>query len=274
MSPRRLLPLVLLAAAGAGAQDARSIVLRAIGVERQNEDAILAYTYMLRQETRAVDGAGKVKSSHSRTAEVLQLDGSPYRRPVAVDGHPLAPKDQRKEDERYRFTADQRRHESAQEREQRIAGARRREEHRRAPLQEVPDAFDFRLAGEETLDGYPVYVIDATPRPGYKPKQSSTQFLPKVKARFWIAKDGDHWVRIELETLDTISFGGVLLRLGKGGRLVVEQKQTPEGDWLPGHALLRASARVLLLYGMRQDIEFTFDAYRKGAPEPGASGAR
>jgi hypothetical protein len=271
----RSLPLLLILAAPAGAQDARSIVLRAIDVERRNEDAVLAYSYTQRQETRSVDGAAKVKSSHSRTIEVLQLEGSPYRRPVAVDGHPLAPKDQRKEDDRLRFTADQRRHESAPERQQRLADAHRRQEQRRAPLQEAPDAFDFRLAGEETLDGLPVYVVDATPHPGYKPRQASAQFLPKVKARFWVTKAGDHWVRIELETLDTISFGGILLRLGKGGHLVVEQTQTAEGDWLPKHVLLRASARVLLLYGLREEIEFTFSGYSKGpAAAPAASGPR
>lgn len=268
------LPLVVILAARAGAQDARSIVLRAIDVERRNQDAVLAYSYTQRQETRSVDGAGKVKSSHSRTMEVLQLEGSPYRRPVAIDGHPLAANEQSKEDERLRVTAEQRRRESAPERQQRFADAHRRQEQRRAPLKEVPDAFDFRLAGEETLDGLPVYVVDATPRRGYKPKQSSTQFLPKVKARFWITKAGDHWVRIELETLDTISFGGILLRLGKGGRLVVEQARTIEGDWLPKHVLLRASARVLLLVGLREEIDFNFNGYRKSAPEPAASGAR
>lgn len=269
-----LLPLLASLAASAGAQDARSIVLRAIDVERHNEDAVLAYSYTQRQETRSVDGAGKVKSSRSRTIEVLQLEGSPYRRPAAIDGHPLSPKDQRQEDERLRFTAEQRRRETAQEREQRLAEAHRRQDQRRAPLKEVPDAFDFRLEGEDTLDGHPVYVIDADPRPGYKPKQSSTQFLPKVKARFWITKTDDRWARIELETLDTISFGGILLRLGKGGHLVVEQTRTERGDWLPKHVLVRASARILLLVGLRQDIEFTFSGYRTGAQEPTSSGAR
>lgn len=274
MRSARLLPLLFVLAAPAGAQDARAIVLRAIDAERHNQDAVLAYSYTQRQETRSVDGAGKVKSSHSRTSEVLQLEGSPYRRPVAVDDRPLAPRDQRNEDDRLRFTTGQRRRESPPEREQRLADAHRREERRRAPLKEVPDAFDFRLAGEETIDGLPVHVIDAAPRPGYKPKQSSAQFLPKVKARFWITKGDDHWARIELETLDTISFGGILLRLGKGGRLVVQQAPTAQGDWLPRHVLLRASARVLLLYGMRQEIEFTFSGYSKGAAEPAASGAR
>ena len=269
-----LLPLLAAFAASAGAQDARSIVLRAIDAERHNEGAVLAYSYTQRQETRSVDGAGKVKSSHSRTIEVLQLEGSPYRRPVAIDDHPLAPRDQRKEDERLRFTADQRRHETAQEREQRLSEARRRQNQRRAPLKEVPDAFNFRLTGEDTLDGHPVYVIDANPRPGYKPQQSSTQFLPKVKARFWITKADDRWARIELETLDTISFGGVLLRLGKGGHLLLEQTLMPKGDWLPRHVLVRASARVLLLVGLREEIEFTFSGYRKNPQEPAASPIR
>jgi len=237
--------------------------VRAIEIDKQEQELALNYTYLQRQETRSVDSSGRVKSRHSKTTDVTRLEGSPYRRLVAIDDHPLPPADQRKEEEKLRFSIEQRRQEPPEAKEQRLAEWRRAQEKRHAPVKEIPDAFDFRMAPEDVIDGRPVYVIDAVPHPGYKPKQSLTSFLPKVKARFWIEKAGMHWIRIEMETLDTISFGGILVRLGKGGRLVIEQKYINNEVWLPSHALLNASARILLLVGMREEIEFSFTGFKK-----------
>jgi hypothetical protein len=259
----RLLGLFLSLVVVAVAQDARSLVMRAIEVDRQGREAALQYTYLERMETRSIDGSGKVKSTHSRTTDITRLEGSPYRRQVAVDDRPLPSKEEQKEQEKLRVSIEARRKESPEERDRRLADWRRRQEQRRAPLKELPDAFDFHMVGEDTLDGQPVYVIEATPHPGYKPKQSSTAFLTKVKARFWIGKADAQWMKIEMETLDTISFGGVLVRLGKGGHLVIEQAHINNEVWLPKHVLLKASARVMLLVGVREEIEFTFSNYKK-----------
>ena len=255
---------VLLCLAGKGfAEDARSIVMRAIDVDRKGQELALQYTYLQRTETRVLDGDGKVKSTHSRTSDLTRLEGSPYRRLVAIDDKPLPPKEEAMEEAKLKASIEERRRETPEAREHRLADWRRRQEERRAPVRELPDAFDFRMAGEETLNGREVLVIDATPRRGYKPKQSSTSFLPKVKARFWIDKADTQWVKIEMETLDTITFGGILVRLGKGGWLVVEQAHVNNEVWLPKHILIKASARVMLLVGMRQEIEFTFSDYKK-----------
>ena len=245
------------------AQDARSLIVRAIEVDRQEQNLALNYTYLQRQETRSVDSSGKVKSRHSKTTDVTRLEGSPYRRLVAIDDKPLPAGEERKEQDKLRTSIEERRKETPEARDQRLAEWRRRQEQRRAPVKELPDAFDFRIAGEDTISGRPVWVIDATAHPGYKPKQSLTSFLPKVKARFWIEKQGCHWLKIDMETLDTISYGGILLRLGKGGHLTIEQTFVNNEVWLPSHALLKASARVLLLVGMREEIEFSFTQYRK-----------
>jgi hypothetical protein len=256
-----ILPVCL--AGAALAQDARSIVMRAIEVDRKGQDAAIQYTYLQHTETRVLDGAGKVKSKHSRTTDLTRLEGSPYRRLVAIDDRPLPPKDELKEEEKLRTSIEERRGDTPETRERRLADWRKRQEERRAPLKELPDAFDFRMAGEETLNGRPMFLIDATPHPGYKPKQTSTSFLPKVKARFWIDKADTQWVKIEVETLDTISFGGILLRLGKGGHMVIEQEYVNNEVWLPKHVLLKAEARVMLLVPVREEIEFTFSNYKK-----------
>ena len=128
---------------------------------------------------------------------------------------------------------------------------------------ELPDAFDFRLAGEEALASGEAYVVDAMPKPGYKPKLPLAAYFPKVKARFWIDKNDYHWAKIDVETLDTISFVGFLVRLAKGSRLTIEQAHVNQEVWLLKSATVRASARVALIKSVHEELIVTFSDYKK-----------
>ena len=66
-----------------------------------------------------------------------------------------------------------------------------------------------------------------------------------------------------METLDTISVGGILVRIGKGGHLVLEQTRINQEVWLPKSVSLQLSARLLLVKGLRKDIEMTYSDYKK-----------
>ena len=66
-----------------------------------------------------------------------------------------------------------------------------------------------------------------------------------------------------METLDTISFGGFLVRLAKGSRLIIEQARVNQEVWLLKSVTLRASARVALIKGVRAEIIITFSDYKK-----------
>ena len=156
------------------------------------------------------------RSATSRHSTSRSSEGSPYRRLVARNDQPLPPKEQQQEDEKLREASNNAARRRRIRSERRIADWKRKQEKQREPLEGVPDAFDFRLAGEERIDGVQVYVIDATPKPGYKPSSSTASFFPKVKVRFWIAKQDYQWAKVDMETLDTITFGGILVRLSRG----------------------------------------------------------
>jgi hypothetical protein len=61
-----------------------------------------------------------------------------------------------------------------------------------------------------------VWVIAATPKTGHTPKRSDAKPLTKVKSELWVDKAEYQWVRLEAETIDTISFGWILARLNPG----------------------------------------------------------
>jgi hypothetical protein len=245
------------------AQDPVEIVRRAAERDRRDTEISRSYTYLQRQEQRELDSSGKLKRAQSETFDVTLLEGSPYRRLVAKDDHPLAPKDLQKEEEKLQRSILDRRKETKEERERRIAEWTRRQEKQREPIKELPEAFNFKLNGEEVLNGGEAYVIDATPKPGYRPQSQATSFFPKVKLRLWIDKKDYQWVRFDLETLDTISFGGLLVRMAKGSHLMVENARINQEVWLPKRAVLQGAVRIALVKMLRGEITFTFSDYKK-----------
>jgi hypothetical protein len=245
------------------AEDAREIVRRAVELDSANIKLARNYTFLQRQDERELDGAGKVKSEKLETWDITMLEGSPYRRLVARNDQPIPAEEQRREEERLGRSIEERRHETSAERERRLADWTKKQERQREPAKELPDAFDFTLTGEEVLEGRPVYVIVASPKPGYKPKSAVTAFFPKIKLRLWIDQRDYQGARIEMEVLDTISLGGFLLRVSKGSRLLIEQSRVNNEVWLPKKVSLHATARLLLIKGLNRDIEFTFSDYKK-----------
>jgi len=259
----RILTLIVCLPAILSGQDPREIVRRSVEIDRKNLETARNYTYLERQEVRDLDASGKVKNTEAQTTDMTLLEGSPYRRLVARNDQPLSPKEQKREEDKLRKSVEQRRQETPEERERRIADWERRRERQREPLKELPEAFDFRLAGEERLASGEVYVIDAMPKPGYKPQLPSAAYFPKVQARLWIDKNDYHWARLDVQTLDTISFGGFLLRIAKGTRLIIEQAHVNQEVWLLKSVTLRASARVALIKSVHEELIITFSDYKK-----------
>ena len=245
------------------AQDARDMVRRAVEQSGQNSNASLRYTYLERQEVRELDRSGQVKKRTIQTWDVTPLEGSPYRRLVARNDQPLPPEERKAEEEKLRWSNEQRRNETPEQRSQRLADWQRRQERQREPIKELPDAFNFTIAREDSIDGHSFFVIDALPKPGYKPKSRFAGFFPRVKLRLWIDKNDYQGARVEMETLDTVSFGGLLVRVSKGTRLVIELTRVNDEVWLPKHVSLTASARILLLKGITRDLDYTYSGYKK-----------
>jgi hypothetical protein len=259
----RLLPLVALIPLVLTAQDAREIVRRSIALDQRNTQAARNYTFLQRQLERQFDGDGKVKQQTLRTWDVTMAEGSPYRRLVARDDKPVSDAEQQSEQAKLEKNLADRRKETPAQRDHRIAEWERRRERQREPLKELPEAFDFRIVGEENLNGGEAYVIDATPRPGYRPRSASTSYLPKMKARFWIDKRDYQWIKMEAETLDTVTFGAFLLRVAKGAHITMEQLRVNNEVWLPKRIALQGAARLLLVKGLRMQIDITFSDYKR-----------
>ena len=117
------------------------------------------------------------------------------------------------------------------------------------------------------MEGKPAWVIQADPKPGYKPPSYQAKMLQNLRGLFWIEKSGMQIVRVEAEVLDTISFGLFLARLSKGTRVRVEQTLINNELWVPKVFRMDIDARVALLKHLHGTNEVVFSNYRKFSAE-------
>jgi hypothetical protein len=221
------------------------------------------YTYTDREVENKLDGKGAVKSSESKTYEIMELYGEQVERLIAKDDKPLSEKDAAKEEEKIQKLGDKRKNESEEERAKRRAEEEKQREKNREFVREVADAYDFRLAGSEMLNGRDTWVIAGEPRAGFEAKLKEAQMLSKFHGRLWIDKSEMQLAKMDVEALDTVSFGWVLARIHKGTRLVFEQTRVNGEVWLPQHVSFKFDARVALFKGYNEEDEETYRDYKK-----------
>jgi len=241
----------------------RELLRRVAEKDLDNEKRLRDYTYIEREEEHSLDGHGDVKKVESTTSEVLVVYGEHVERRIAKDDKPLSADDAKKEEERIQKIVDKRKNESEGDRRKRLEKEEKEREDGRKFVREVADAYNFRLLGSETLDGHDTWMLDADPRPDYKPSSKESKFLPKLKGRIWIDKAEMQWVKFDIVTTDTISFGLFLARIHKGTRVVVETTRVNDEVWLPKHVQFHADIRLALVKNYDVDVEQTFRDYKK-----------
>jgi hypothetical protein len=241
----------------------RELLRQVAEKDLENEKRLRDYTYIQREEQHRLDGHGKVTKIESRTSEVLKIYGEHLERLIAKDDKPLPEREAKKEEEKIQKVIDKRKNESEDDRRKRLEKEEKDREEGRQFVREIADAYNFRLVGSELFDGRATWALDADPRPGYEPKRREAKVLPKLKGRIWIDKAEMQWVKFDVTTTDTISFGVFLARIHKGTRIVVETTRVNEEVWLPKHVAVHIDVRLALLKNYDVDVEQTFRDYKK-----------
>jgi hypothetical protein len=241
------------------AQDPADIVRRSVERDWTDYGSIRDYTYQQRSEFRRYSSDGQLTSKRSTTNEILILADRPYERPIARDDRPLSGKEARKEQMKLDKEVAKREHESPADR----AKEEKERSEDRQFIREIPDAFSFRLLGVETISGLPAWVIEADPKPDYRPVNSRAKSFSKVRAKIWIEQATYHWVKAEAQVMDTLSFGFGLLRIGSGSTLHFEQSHVNNEIWLPSSILVRANGRLALVKKLRVELDVHYSEYKK-----------
>ncbi len=207
------------------------------------------------------------KEGGSKTYHVFMIGGSPYQELTAVNGKPLPLQDQKREQRELEKVISQRRSESVRDRAERVAKYERDRKRDRLMMQELTRAFDFKLLGEGRLGHYAVYLLQARPRPGYRPPNIETEVLTGMQGKLWIDKETYQWVRVEAEVVRPVSIEGFLASVQPGTRFVLEKMPVANEIWLPRHFAVKTNARILLVFRRRTQEDETYFNYRRATAD-------
>jgi hypothetical protein len=228
------------------------------------------YTYRERQVRVDFDGDGRPTKKHAREFEIYpSVEGSPsYRRLVALDGVPEPPTRleaaDRKHREKLQKWVRDRQAESASARASREQREKRELEQEARVIDDILRVYNIQLVGREEVGGRPAIVLTLTPRPGVKPVVDDAAPMAKLAGRAWVDEQEFELVRVELQSIDTISVGlGLFARIGKGTTLTFERRKVNGEAWLPARVDVRPKARVALFKKIDAHIVSEFGDYRK-----------
>ena len=199
-----------------------------------------------------VDGKQEVDVS-----SVIPLEGTPYERLLTKDGRALTPDEKRREDEKYDRELRRRQAESTSERSARI----RKYEKERAFLADLPNAYNFKLLGEDLVNGRPAWMVQLTPRAGFAPTTQHGSLLKHIEGELWIDKKDLQWAKAEANVIDTVSIGVILARIGPGAHITLSFERVSDALWLPKDINIKGEARVLLVHNKDLDEHLTFAEY-------------
>jgi len=258
--PSRAAVLASLFLMSLAAQDAGEIVRRSAQHDQVNWERAHNYTFAERVEERSRDENGAYATKQSNTYETVILYGQPFERRVEKNDKPLSDSDRKKEQDKFDREVERRKREVDEGRASQIDAKERRK--RQELRDEIVKAFDFRLAGEETVDGHAAYAIAAEPRGDYRPHSQEGTFLQGLRGKLWIDKVGEEWVKIEAEIVRPEKFGLFLMTLSPGSTLYFEQTRINDEVWLPRKILVRVNGRLVFKH-LAQEVQADYRDYRR-----------
>ncbi len=234
---------------------AEEIIQRSLENTRADWEAQPRYSHLERDE----DIKGSTHTTN--TYRILMIDGSPYQRLIAVNDEPLSAPQDAKEESRLRQEITRRANESAPERARRLVQYHKSRRRLFTLMNEMVNAFNFRLQGREIVDGREVWVLDATPRPGFQPTSRETKILAGMKGRLWIDCQDYQWVKAEAEVIKPVWFGWFIAKVVPGTHFLLQQAPVTETLWLPER--FHADVHASLLWWERNFIhDETYKDYR------------
>ena len=240
--------------------DAPQIVGQSVAATERSWQARNHYTYVERDEDRRLDSLGKVKSENVNVTRMILVNGARFEQLMEHNGQLPSAKEQKKSDE----DLNRLKHATPDERAARF----RKDQENRSFLQEVLQAFDFQLVGEEIVGGRPAYVLQATPHQGYHGHSKYDKILSKVEGKLWVDKQDFGWIKVDGQVTQPFSMGLFVARVQRDSHIVLEQTCVGDAIWVPRRLEVRASAKILFLKSLDIERILTYSDYLLPADGP------
>ncbi len=206
---------------------------------------------------RDKDGSG------TKTYQVTMIAGTPYQRLIEVNGQPLSEAQNQQELKKERDLTAQRCAESPEQKRQRIEKYTEEQKRDNDMISELTKAFEFQLAGTHKLRGFTVWLLKATPLPGYKPPNRNAQVLTGMDGELWIDRKTYQWVRVTARVIHPVSIYGFMAQVEPGTRFEMEKMPVGKGIWQISHFSEHAEAKVLHIFSHNEAQDSTYFDYQR-----------
>jgi hypothetical protein len=233
---------------------------------RTDEELQGKYTYLEKRQQIKVSKLGKVQLGQTRLFQVYPSPdpGRTYRRLMAVDGVPLDPAALKARDEaRKKSLEDEaaaRARETSRERERRESKEAEARKERQETVDDVFRVYEIAFLGRETVDGYQSVVASLEPRPNVATRSEVGKYFSKFRGRAWVSEHDYQVVKVEMEAVENLNVGwGILGRVHKGSRMIVERRKVNDEVWLPARVTFEVLGRSVLVrkFSVRAVTEFS-----------------
>ena len=186
----------------------------------------------------------------SVTKETIQTPQGPLSRTIAIDGKPLTPDQRAKEDARLKKFAN-----DAAARSKRQQSDKEEGQREDLMVKTLPDAFLYTYEGTSTGPGGDELVhLKFKPNPNFSPPNHETQVYLGMQGDMYIDARVKRIAKIDGTLFKDVDFGwGILGRLDKGGKFVIDEADIGDGVWDTVRENLRFTGKVLLIKPL--DIE-------------------
>jgi hypothetical protein len=267
-SVRLALPGPQSSAAGLPA-DPAAVMKKVRDAGRLDYEILKEFTYLERRRDLRISKLGKVTVGPMRTFEVYPsaVPGRTYKRLIAVDGRPLGDEElARRDAERQRSlheAEERRRSEADRQRAARLAKEAEERRERDAVLDDALAVFEVTFSRREIVDGRPLLIGTATPRPHARVSTREGRWLKQFAGDIWISEADYQIARLDMRAIDDVSIGwGIVGRVHKGSRFVFARRHV-QGAWLPSEVTFEATGRTMLFRRFQIHTTTTFSDYRR-----------
>lgn len=214
--------------------DPLTLVRRASANEIKAENAKQFFIY---KDTE--DNKGR-----SVTKEVIQTPQGGLSRTLTIDGKPLTAEERAKDDQNLQKFA----HDPEARRKRR---EHNKEEDQRASLMltSLPDAFLYTYAGTQTgRNGDELVHLTFRPNPSFQPPNHETAVYQGMQGDMLIDDKAMRIAKIDGTLFKDVNFGwGILGKLDKGGKFLIEQRDVGGGHWEQVREKLQFTGKVLMI---------------------------
>lgn len=245
------------------ADQIRNLIQKVTANDIENDKKQRDYTYIERDIEKSLDAKGRTKSTETKTYEILNIYGEQVQRLTEKNDKPISHNEAAKQEEKIQKIIGKRRNESEKDRQKRAEREAKDREEGRQFEREIVDAYNFSLLGTERVSGRAAWVISAEPRPGFVPHMKYANYLPKFHGRIWIDETDLQMSKLDVEALNTVSWGLFVARFHKGSRFMIEQARINDEVWLPRQLAVKIDVRVGLLKNFSMDAQQAFSDYKK-----------